>query len=216
LKIKEVRVLDHHICRIWEKGFFTHHAYLLQNVYEDGSLSQPYRNEFFDRKGLDCVAILPYRRVDGAAIELGILKAFRPPVFFRSGKKLPLSERKYTWIYECVAGSLEPGDSGEAAVRARAAMELDEETGYKVRAEEFISLGGGFFPSHGQSTEKIFLFSVEVTGLSRGKASGDGSVNEGLNELEFFEMNKILSMCRDGQIEDPKIEIGVSRLKHVI
>ncbi len=215
MKIKEVQVLDHHTCKIWEKGFFVHHAYLLQNVYEDGSFSRPYRNEFFDRKGLDCVAIIPYRK-NGGTVEVGILKAFRPAVFFRSKKKLPLPERQYTWIYECVAGSLEPGDIGEPAVRARAAMELNEETGFKVEDAQFVSLGGGFFPSHGQSTEKIFLFSVDISGVFRGNAGGDGSVNEGLNELEFHEINKILSMCRNGQIEDPKIEIGVSRLKHVL
>jgi len=215
LRIKKVHVLDHHICQIWENGFFTHHAYLLQNEYEDGILSRPYRNEFFDRKGLDCVAVLPYR-ISREGTEVGILRAFRPAVYFRSEKEKPLPERNYTWIYECVAGSLEPGDIGEEAVRNRVAMELDEETGFCIPPEEFISLGGGIFPSHGQSTEKIFIFAANVTGVKKGTASGDGSVNESLNTIEFHEINEILSMCRGGQIEDPKIEIGVTRLKNVL
>ncbi len=215
MKIKKVHVLDHHTCRIWENGFFTHHAYLLQNEYEDDSLSLPYRNEFFDRKGLDCVAILPYRKV-GENLEIGILRAFRPAVYFRSLKKLPIPEKTYTWIYESVAGSLEPGDTGEKGIRKRASLELAEEAGFSVNVKDLISLGGSFFPSHGQSTEKIHLFAVDVSRAEIVDATGDGSVNESLNIIEFHEINEILSMCRDGQIEDPKVEIGANRLNNVL
>ncbi|NOY23702.1 MAG: hypothetical protein GXO70_09380 [Acidobacteria bacterium] len=214
MKIKKVHILDHHTCRIWEKGFFTHHAYLLQNEYLDGSLSRPYRNEFFDRKGLDCVAIFPYRKISGH-LEIGILRAFRPAVYFRSQKKLPMPEKTYTWIYESVAGSLEPGDTGEKGIRKRASLELAEEAGFRVNDKDLISLGGSFFPSHGQSTEKIHLFAVDVSQAEIVDAIGDGSVNESLNVIEFHEINEILSMCRDGQIEDPKVEIGASRLNNV-
>ncbi len=215
MKIKKVHVLDHHTCKIWENGFFVHHAYLLRNEYQDGTLSAPYRNEFFDRRGLDCVSVLPFRKGD-EGVEVGILRAFRPAIYFRSKKKLSLPEREYVWIYESVAGSLEPGEYGEDAVRKRAALELAEEAGFWVSPEKLIRLGGGFFPSHGQSTEKIFLFAVDVGGVEKGSASGDGSVNEALNEIEFFGINKVLSMCRSGRIEDPKIEIGVIRLRDVI
>ncbi|MCK5878551.1 MAG: NUDIX hydrolase [Holophagae bacterium] len=215
MKIEKVHVLDHHTCRIWENGFFIHHAYLLQNEYEDGARSRPYRNEFFDRKGLDCVAVLPYRR-ETDRLEIGILRAFRPTVYFRFEKETPLPEHAYTWIYESVAGSLESGDIGEKAVRDRAVMELDEEAGFQISSEKLMPLGAGFFPSHGQSTEKIFLFAADVSGMEQGNARGDGSVNESLNVIEFHEINEILSMCREGRIEDPKIEIGVSRLKNVL
>jgi len=213
LKIVKVHTLDHHTCRIWKNGFFDHHAYLLQNEYSDGSLSHPYRNEFFDRTGLDCVAILPYRNTN-EHLEIGILKAFRPAVYFRSQKELPVPERVYTWIYEAVAGSLEHGDSGETGLRKRAALELAEEAGFLVNPDDLVSLGGSFFPSHGQSTEKIHLFAVDVSNAESVDAAGDGSVNEKLNVIEFFEINEVLSMCRRGQIEDPKIEIGATRLKN--
>ena len=211
----KVHTLDHSTCRIWENGFFTHHAYLLQNEYDDGSLSIPYRNEFFDRSGLDCVAILPYRKM-GNRLKIGILQAFRPALYFRSQKELPLPEREYKWIYESVAGSLETGDSGETGIRVRAAEELAEEAGFRVASDALLSLGGGFFPSHGQSTEKIHLFAADISEAEIVDACGDGSVNEGLNAVKFFEVNEILSMCRDGQIEDPKIEIGANRLKNVL
>lgn len=161
------------------------------------------------------MAILPYRQ-ETDHLEVGILRAFRPAVYFRFEKETPLPEHPYTWIYESVAGSLEPGDIGKEAVRNRAVMELDEEAGFQISSEKLMSLGGGFFPSHGQSTEKIFLFAADVSAVKQGDARGDGSVNESLNMIEFYEINEILSMCREGRIEDPKIEIGVTRLKNVL
>lgn len=215
MKVRRVRVVEHRVGRIWEDGFFVHHGYRLQNEYEDGSLSREYRSEFFDRRGLDCVAIIPYRVTPGG-VDIGILKAFRPPLYFRSEKDTALKEAYYTEVYEAVAGSLEPGDIGEAAIRNRASLELAEEAGYSVASDYLIPLGSGFYPSHGQSTEKIYLYAADVSNAETCVPEGDGSVNEELNELLFFDMNTMLDMCREGVVEDPKVEIGVWRLSNVL
>jgi len=215
VKLSRVHVIEHKEQTIWEGGFFRHHGYRLQNEYTDGTRSLLYRNEFFDRPGIDCVAILLFREAPSGR-EIGVLRAFRPCLYFRCDRPLPIPESRRMTVVEAVAGSLEPGDVGEAAIRRRAALEVHEETGFQVAPDEMISLGGGFFPSHGQSTEMIHLYAVDVTGRKPGRASGDGSVNETLNELIFIPHIEIPRMCREGRIQDPKIEIGSYRLHHVL
>ncbi len=215
MKIRTIHIQDHQVNEFQPDGFLLHHRYVLQNEYVDGSRSRSYRTEFFDRRTIDCVAVIPYRR-SGKTIEVGILKAFRPCMYFRSDRDLAIPEAPRKMIYESVAGSLEPGDRGPAGLMKRALDELHEETGFQVGVEQIRPLGAGFFPSHGQSTEKIYLFAADVTGLTADAAAGDGSVNEGLNEVVFVEREKLKDMCFQGLIEDPKIEIGVNRLSHVI
>ncbi|GEM_PF-1522257 len=212
-EIKSLKVLQHRICREFENPFFVHHKYTLCNIYTDNTVSREYNIEFFDRKGYDCVAVIPYY-VEDSNVYVGILKAFRPTIYFRKDYDLPLKDKRiYTYVYESVAGSLEKSDKGKDGVLNRVVEELKEEAGFIVEKEEIFSLGGSFFPSHGQSTEKIYLFAVDVSDARKVEAKGDGSVNEELNTLCFFELNKLLDMCFQGIVEDPKIEIGVGRLK---
>jgi ADP-ribose pyrophosphatase len=113
---------------------------------------------------------------------------------------------------EAVAGSLEPGETRLAQIRRRAARELREETGYRVRPDALRSLGAGFFPSHGQCTEKIHLFAVCLDRLAASPAAGDGSINEAETWSLLLEARDLIDRCRAGEIEDPKLEIGVVRL----
>lgn len=212
-KIDSVEIIKHKTCNCIENPFFTHHKYLLKNHYKSGEISKEYSMEYFDRLGIDCVAVIPYK-VEFKKINIGILSAFRPPVYMRKNYKLYEREKSYTNIYECVAGSLEPSDYNNLGLEKRAKEELLEEAGFDVDLSEIKRLGKGFFPSHGQSTEKIHMFYVNITGLQQKIPKGDGSVNEELNKLHFFEINEIKEMCFKGIIEDPKIEIGVYRLEN--
>lgn len=212
-KIKSVNILSHQICNCIEKPFFKHHKYVMENVYENNEISKKYNVEFFDRLGIDCVAVIPYK-FEKNKVLVGILSAFRPPVYMRKDYNLYVPEKTYEYIYECVAGSLEQSDFEKSGIEKRVKEELIEEAGFRVELSDIKKLGNGFFPSHGQSTEKIHLFCVNVTGLSQITPKGDGSVNEQLNLLHFFEINEIKKMCYNGLIEDPKIEIGVYRLEN--
>jgi len=209
--ISYVKVVEHKKCTSFDNPFFVHHRYVLQNVYDSGEVSKPYVNEFFDRKGLDCVAVIPYK-IERQIVYVGILSAFRPPVYLRKDYSLYVEESVYKKIYECVAGSLEQEDKGLEGLVLRAKAELLEEAGFDVSVSNFKKLGGSFFPSHGQSTEKIHMFSVDVSSYDRGVAIGDGSVNEQLNDFIFFEINLLRDMCFKGEVEDPKVEIGITRL----
>ncbi len=215
-EIKKIKVVEHKICTQFENPFFIHHKYKLVNVYTDNSESREYNIEFFDRKGFDCVAVIPYFIKDGKVF-VGILKAFRPPLYFRKDYSLPLKdERVYTFVYESVAGSLEKKDKGIEGVIERVVEELKEEAGFVVKPEKVFSLGGSFFPSHGQSTEKIHLFAADISNAKKIEAKGDGSVNEELNKIVFFEINELSDLCFKGVVEDPKIEIGIERLKRCL
>ena len=215
-EVKEIKVLAHKICNQFENPFFIHHKYTLQNVYTDNTVSREYRIEFFDRKGYDCVAVIPYYFENGKVF-VGILRAFRPTIYFRKDYPLPLKDKRvYTYVYEAVAGSLEKDDKGIEGVLNRVVEELEEEAGFIVDKKNVFSLGGSFFPSHGQSTEKIHLFAVDVSNANKVEAKGDGSVNEELNKIEFFEINELQDMCFKGIVEDPKIEIGIGRLKRCL
>ncbi len=215
-EIKKIKVVEHRICTQFENPFFVHHKYKLVNIYTDNSESREYNIEFFNRKGFDCVAVIPYFIKD-SKVFVGILKAFRPPLYFRKDYNLPYKDsRVYNYVYEAVAGSLETEDKGYDGLLNRVVSELEEETGFIVERQNIFSLGGSFFPSHGQSTEKIHLFAADISNAKTIEAKGDGSVNEELNKIVFFEINELSDMCFKGVVEDPKIEIGIERLKRCL
>lgn len=199
-------------------GFLTLERLRARNLYVGGGASRPYRFEVVHRRGVDAVAILPFFRAGRGRLIMVICNVgFRPGLYTRAGLTLPARDRRrYTSIIECVAGSLEPGDRGERGITARARAELLEETGLLPMAGRVLDLGAGFFPSHGQSTEKIHLRAFEVDPGAARRPTGDGSVNEADAGTIALEASRILAMCRAGRIEDPKLEIGVTRLLRLL
>lgn len=194
------------------KGFLTLSRRVVRNEYEDGSISRPYRFEMVERKGTDSVAIIPYLR-KGHRLWILVKAGFRPALYYRGRRKAPGEGKcSRTLTVEAIAGSLESGDRTRRDIDRRAVAELKEETGFQVRLGEVSTLGSGFFPSHGQCTEKIHLRAVELDPERRGEAVGDGSVNEAQTWTLLFEAEDLIRRCWEGEIEDPKIEIGVHRL----
>ncbi len=195
-------------------GFLTLERFVARNIYEDGARSKPYRFEVLHRRGVDAVAIIPfYLAGRDRRLMIVIKTGFRPGLFRRASLRVPVRDRRaYTRVREAVAGSLEPGDRGERGIDRRALAELFEETGLRPRGGRMLRLGAGFFPSHGQSTEKVHLRAAEVDPDRAVDPPSDGSVNESDSGVEVLEAGRLLAMCRAGSIEDPKLEIGVSRL----
>ena len=193
-------------------GFLTLQRCVARNLYTAGPPSRAYRVEVLHRRGVDSVAVVPFFWERRRRLMIVIKVGFRPGLFLRATLPLPVADRRvYTWVREAVAGSLEPGDRGRRGIDTRAIAELKEETGLTPSGRA-IDLGAGFFPSHGQSTEKVHLRAYEVDPMRAVPAPSDGSVNEIDSWAEIHEAGRILSLCRSGAIEDPKIEIGVTRL----
>lgn len=195
-------------------GFLVLERFRAKNLYRDGAASMPYRFEVLHRRGVDAVAILPFY-FEGRRHRLMVVCkiGFRPGLFLRSRLPLPLKDRRrYQSLIEAVAGSLEPRDRGARGITSRARLELMEETGMRPRPGGSVDLGAGFLPSHGQSTEKIHLRAFEIDPGSALEPPGDGSVNEADSGTIAIEAGHLMQMCRSGLIEDPKLEVGVSRL----
>ncbi|HMC82649.1 MAG TPA: hypothetical protein VKL61_05390 [Candidatus Polarisedimenticolia bacterium] len=184
----------------------------VRNEYEDGRLSRPYAFEMVERRGIDSVALIPFRH-GRERIWILIKAGFRPALFQRGLRRAPgegIRPRPLT--FEAVAGSLEPDEWTDSQIDRRALFELEEETGFRAKPADLISLGAGFFPSHGQCTEKIHLRGVRLDRRRHHAPRGDGSVNESETWTLWVEAVDLIGRCRKGEIEDPKVEIGVQRL----
>ncbi len=196
-----------------EGGFLTLVRLKYRNRYDDGSCSRPYLYEYIHRRGFDAVAIALYHEVGGHP-HMAYRPGIRVPVYFR--KDLPLTirdEHSYDLIPEAVAGSMEPSDHGMEGELERVVKEVWEEAGFHISPEAVEPLGGGFFPSHGQSSEKIHLCAVRVDPDWAEEPQGDGSVNESdAPPIRFRPLRDILLDCAKGVIEDPKVEILSWRL----
>jgi ADP-ribose pyrophosphatase len=101
------------------------------------------------------------------------------------------------FLWELIAGGLEPGERPLAAAR----RELLEETGY--RAKKFRLLFD-FFPSPGILTEKMFL--VEATELTRAKAQPDPDERIAVGHFTPVQVRK---MIKSGRIRDAKTLVGL-------
>lgn len=104
------------------------------------------------------------------------------------------------WPTELVAGMLEENETPEAG----AIREIDEEIGYSVDKLEFIS---NFYVSPGGTSERIFLFYVEVNSSDQTRNNrGIGSEDIQLVRIEKEEVRKML---KENLINDAKTLIGV-------
>jgi ADP-ribose pyrophosphatase len=196
-----------------EGGFLTLVRLKYRNRYEDGSCSRPYLYEYIHRRGFDAVAMALYQE-GGGQPQMAYRPGIRVPVYFRKDLPLPLPDRRhYLFIPEAVAGSLEPQDRGLAGFLARVVAEVWEEAGLRITPGQVEPLGAGFFPSHGQSSEKIHLCAVRVDPEAATEPEGDGSVNErDAPPIRFEPVREILLGCVRGEIEDPKVEVLAWRL----
>lgn len=195
------------------ESFLTLVRKLYRNRYADGTASRPYAYEHIHRRGYDAVAIALYY-VDGGQPFMAYRPGIRVPAYFRKELQLCIPDLHVNLpTPEAVAGSLEPEDRGLEGFLHRVVAEVQEEAGFSVLPGQVESLGGAFFPSHGQSSEKIHLVAVRVKPGSEAPALGDGSVNEADAPPPLFRpVRDILLDCARGMIEDPKIEILATRL----
>lgn len=182
------------------------------HVYDDGAKSRPCRSEFIHRKGLDSVVVAIYSEKEGRFLVV-LRGQMRIPVLSRKGSERISAEEPGLFLLEAVAGSMEPGEDGKSAAAGRAASEVYEEAGFRVKPKEMIRLGAPFFTSPGQSSERIFPFAVKVDRNAALPPEGDGSLLEkDLPPLKFYPIEKIIWMARKGKIMDAKTEIVALRL----
>lgn len=199
-----------------EGGFLAVRRLRLRNVRDDGTRSRLYVCDFLVRpKGIDAVVVAVYHR-SGDGVQVLLREGLRPVLANgRDSDTLPIPDaRPYLTFTEVVAGIIEAGDRGEEGVRRRAAIEVEEESGFSVSPAEVQMLGAGSFPSPGSMPEKFWLTAVEVPGphLQR-HAAGDGSPMEEGSTTRWVDLHEAIEACVDGRLEDVKTELVLRRLR---
>ena len=199
-----------------DEGFLRLKRYRARNRRDDGSASPIYPIDVIDRPTLDAVAVCLWASTP-RGVEVLLRRGLRPAALFRRGKPTALPEPEYLLLEEVVAGVLEPGERGLAAIRRRGADEVREAAGIAVDPARLELLGGPFFMLPGIASEKIHLLAAEVEragpdGPHDAPHGGDGSPLEEGAVLLWREIGEAIRACEAGEIEDAKTEIALRRL----
>lgn len=200
--------------RVGDGGFLALRRLRLRNRRVDGSVSGPYVCDAIVRPyGQDAVVVAVYARTP-RGIEAIVRDGLRPTLIGRDPARAPLPEEPCDLFFtELVAGIIEDGDKGEAGLRARAAMETEEEAGFTVSPAAIVLLGAGVMPSPGCLTEKFYFAAVEVDPSAQQPLSGDGSPMEEGARTRWIGIDDAIAACRDGRLPDLKTELGLVRLR---
>jgi len=199
-----------------DEGFLRLKRYRARNRREDGSASAEYAIDVIDRPTFDAVAVVLWARTP-RGVEVLTRRGLRPAACFRRGKATALPEPDYLLVEEIVAGVLEPGEVGFAAIVGRAIAEAEEEAGVRLAPAGIRPLGGPFFLVPGIASEKVHLVEAEIArfggdGPFDAPHEGDGSPMEEGALLEWRELHAAIRACEAGEIEDVKTELGLRRL----
>jgi ADP-ribose pyrophosphatase len=177
--------------------------------YPDATVSEPFLYDAVDRQALDAVVIAAHYLAEGER-HVFLRSSIRPPIYYRPESAADAPGRGQLW--ELPAGLLEPGEAGDSGLRRAALRELYEEAGLSPDGSGLSALGPALYPCPGVIAEKLFFFDIEVDPVTRSDPPLDGSALECFGEVVDLPLSYALSLCRRGDIEDVKTEIGLRRL----
>ncbi len=186
---------------------------LVARLSGEAAESAPFSYDCADRSRMDAVVVVPhYQRADGAR-RVVLRSALRPPLVARPMEVRPVPEKDSLGeLWEVPAGLVEEDERTPEGLRACAARELFEETGFAVEPAALAPLGPSTFPSPGVIGERHFFFHVEVNPAKRSAPPEDGSVLERAAAFADVLLHDALEACRQGLVEDAKTEIALRRL----
>lgn len=197
-------------------GFIQVRRLRLRSHYDDGAVSEEYPYDVVDRKALDAAVMVLYATRDEAPDDplVCVRTALRPPLALRQTRALVVPDaRADVELWEMPAGLIEAHEQGFDGVRACAARETLEETGFTLPASAFEALGVPVFLSPGLCGEKIHLLCARVPDPhAEVHAAGDG-VLEARARVVWWPLSQCLARAAEGVIEDAKTELALHRLK---
>lgn len=190
----------------------------LRNRYSDGQYSAAYSFDLIEGPFADAVAVVLYHFDREAKVWVGLRRGLRPSIYLRKNNpaKASLDNLSRLTYLELVAGGVEYGDLDSIGIDGRAAIEVKEEAGFEVQAEDMINLGEGTFSTPGFGMEKLHYRAVQVNPDGASEPEGDGHPLEEVGDFQFHELSEAIAWCRRGEIEDAKTEIGLCRLAHYL
>jgi len=104
------------------------------------------------------------------------------------------------WMWELPAGSLDPGETPEAAAR----RECHEEIGLLPARTELV---GRFYPTPGYCDEEMMIFRID--GLEQPRSTAEQDEDEIL-EPKTFTLAAARAMVQDGTITDMKTALALT------
>jgi ADP-ribose pyrophosphatase len=159
-------------------GFFKMDRYTVRHRLYDGSMSEEFTRELFERGHAS--AVLLYDPVKDAVVmieqfRIGALAAGMDP-----------------WLYEVVAGINEPGEKPEDVV----VRESLEEAGVSVENLRFVTR---YLVSPGGTSETLYLYVGTVDSSKAGGVHGLADEHENIR-VHVVPFKEALSMADDGRI----------------
>jgi len=197
-----------------EPSFIRVRRLRLRHHYGGGQYSKAYWFDLLEGPFVDAVTVVVYHIDTEKTTWVGLRRGVRPSIYLRKNNPAKASlDARLSLIYmELVAGGIEYGDLESIGLAGRAALEVREEAGFEVKAEDMVNLGGGTFSSPGFGMEKIHYLAVQVDPNDGHEPQGDGHPLEEVGDFKFFKLTDAIIWCRLGKIEDSKTEIGLYRL----
>ncbi|UCG14367.1 MAG: NUDIX hydrolase [Deltaproteobacteria bacterium] len=191
---------------------------LLRHRYRNEQYSATYSFDMIEGQFVDAVVVVIYQIDDEGKVWVGLRRGVRPSIYLRKNNpaKASLDGQPRLVYLELVAGGIEYGDMDTIGIDGRAALEVKEEAGFEIRAEDIVSLGGGTFSSPGSGMEKLHYRAVQVDVSTGRDPRGDGHPLEEVGDFQFQELSEAIYWCRCGMIEDSKTEIGLYRLANYL
>ena len=169
------------------QGFFTMLKYNLRHRLFGGGWSQPLDREIFERG--HAVAVLPY---DPVRDEVVLIEQFRVGA---------LATSEHPWLFECVAGIIEPGEQAEEVCRRESLEEAGLTIGRLYPMLSYLSSPGG-------TTERLYLYVGEC---DAGEAGGIHGLDEEAEDIRVHRMPaaEALAMLDAGQIDNAATVISL-------
>lgn len=173
--------------------FFKVEEAYLQFEKFDGEMSGTVRRFSLERG--NSVAVLTYNRHTHKLI---LISQFRYPTY----------KNGHGWTIEAIAGIIDQGETPEEAAR----REVEEETGLGISELEHVTT---FYPSPGGSSELIFLYYSEVSGIPEKRDNTGGIISEGEDIISLeISLEDALEKIRSAEIMDAKTIIGIYWLEN--
>ncbi len=209
MAVRDYQVISNQL--IGEGGFLRLRRLRVHALLDDGTRTREGLYDFVERPmGLDAVVLALYCRGADGQVRVLLRDGVRIPLVFGRGET-----PKPRSFPEVVAGILEAGEEGEAAIVRRAADEAQEEAGLAIDAARIARLGPPMFPTPGMCAELFHLLCCEISEAEAAAATqpaGDGSPFEEGAAVRWVSLNDALASCARGELQDMKTELILRRL----